>query len=161
MGKQLTRVLVCYGSWLFNKVNLKSNIVLYFFAVPCYGYHSKQIHKWLSTFAVIYQTDLRLLSLFDHVLDAEHGLIVDILSLDACLNFAIWRLKETAIPPQYLMPCVCGQTLENIGTIDNWNVVLSHVAYDKGTRHIDGSYVDLWLWPCSDSHQNSKHIKAT
>lgn len=104
----LTWVFAGNRAWLFNKINLETDNEFYYVGIPTYWNYCEEVHEGLATFAVVDQTNLRFFVGTDHIFKIEHGVVINISSLQACLNFAIGSLKEAAVTTQDFMLVVPG-----------------------------------------------------
>jgi hypothetical protein len=150
-----TRVLVRHGPRLFHQVNLETNEEFHFTAgFPGYGNHSQEVHERLTTSPVVNQANLCFCAILDHVLEVIDRVIIDVVALDARLNFTIRGLEEATISSKNHVPRVTGKSFEILGTIHDRDVVQLSVTHDKGTGQINRANIDLGIRPARYSHLN-------
>lgn len=90
-----------------------------------------------------------------NLLSGEHGLThaTDGRLVRAPLRSSLtsWRgLQEATVAAHHLMGRVAGKLGEGFGDVDDGSVGLEHVTDDKGDRTVDGTEVDLRVWPADD-----------
>jgi len=142
----LTRIFVLHRARLFYQVNLKPNKIPYILTIISNGDHSQKIHERLASPPVIYKTDLGFPLFQDHSFQIANRFVIDIFSLYPGFDFSVWRLKEAAVPTENHVFIVSGQTLKNLGAIDDWLVIHCCVTDNKRARQIHGSDVDFCIW---------------
>ncbi len=156
---KLTRVFVRDGRGLLDEIDLKPDVVFHLVRVPRDRYHGQQVHKRLASLAIIDHADLRLLSLIDHVLDAQHRLVIDVFPFHAGLDLAIRGLQESTVSSEYFMFRVRRESFEDIGAVDDRQIMLRHVADHERARHVHRPDVDLWFRAGRHPHQHSQHVE--
>lgn len=98
-----------------------------------------------------------------NLLPGEHGLThaTDGRLVRAPLRGSLssWRgLQEATVATHHLMGRVAGKLGEGVGDVDDGSVGLEHVTEDKGDRAVDGTEIDLRVWPSNDAKQDRHYI---
>lgn len=98
-----------------------------------------------------------------NLLSREHGLAhaTDGRLVRAPLRGSLtsWRgLQEATVAAHHLMGRVAGKLGEGVGDVDDGSVGLEHVTEDKGDRAVDGTEIDLRVWPSNDAKQDRHYI---
>jgi hypothetical protein len=118
---------------LFYEIDLETDDELGLCIVfPSNGYHSEKVHKGLTASSVVDQTDLCLCLLMNSLFQIGDGLIVNISTPHARLNFTIRRLEETAIPAENHMFRIPSKSFKVLGTVYNGRVCVLCITHYKG-----------------------------
>lgn len=137
----LSKILIC--------LTKESNTVLRTAVVHRNWDDGQEVLESLAMLLVVGHGQLNLLS-------GEHGLThaTDGRLVGAPLrsSLASWRgLQEATVAAHHLMGRVAGKLGEGVGDVDDGSVGLEHVTDDKGDRAVDGTEIDLRVWPSDDA----------
>ncbi len=130
----LTWILARNRVRLFDEIHLKANIISVLHSVPWYRDHGQQIHKRLSSLAIVDETKLDFFSSADLVLQRQNRTVIDILPPHPRLYVSVRALKETTISAQNFQIRIACKPLEDVRAVDDRHVMQTDIAHDKCAR---------------------------
>jgi hypothetical protein len=151
----VTSTWICVGhrAWLLHKVNLKAdNKFCPASMLPWNWYHGKKIHEGLSASTIIDQTDLCFLLGLAHGLQIVNGIVINISTLNAWLDFAIRGLEKPAVSAKDHVLAVSRQSLKILGAVNNRHIIFVDIAHDERAGQVDRANVNLRIGSSCHTH---------
>lgn len=97
----------------------------------------------------------------DGVAHSPNGILVDILSARLWHDVATRFLQEATILSLNFLHSIACHLQERVRSVDDGVVWLCKVADNESDRAVDGTQIDLSIWPAIDSEQHGHHVQAT
>lgn len=111
-----------------DQINLKTNKISNFFAVPGDWNHRQHIYERLASFPVVYKRYLRFLSIHNPGLYISYRVVVCLGFFDSSRNVCIRSLQESTILPYNFRIRVASEVLKSRAAADDRKVDLSCVT---------------------------------